>query len=78
LHESLHVYAVGGGLLLDSGYYSSGAGRLGANFGMVLFWCLGWVPVVGLACAVIGAAAGAYKPSPRVAQAPPHGATISL
>jgi hypothetical protein len=72
LHESLHVYAVGGGLLLDGDYYSSGAGRLGANFGMVLFWCLGWVPVVGLAFAVIGAAAGA-----RLAQAPSHGATIS-
>jgi hypothetical protein len=74
LHESLHVYAIGGGLLLDGvgSDGSGGVGRLGTNFGNVLFWCLGWVPVVGLALAVIGAAAGA-----RLAQAPSHGATIS-
>jgi hypothetical protein len=78
LNESLHVYAIGGGLLLDGvgSDGSGGVGRLGTNFGDVLFWCLGWVPVVGLPFAVIGAAVGAYL-GPRVAAAQPTPATIN-
>ena len=60
LHESLGMYAIDGGALL----WGDGAPE-GENLADALFWVLGLIPAVGLPCAVIGAALGAYKPAPR-------------
>jgi hypothetical protein len=70
ISEALRVYATHGGLLLDGD-----AGPVGANLGDALFWVLGVIVVVGLPCTVIGAAVGAYKPAPRVAQPEAGGTT---
>jgi len=55
LFEAMRIYAATGKLFLDVD-----PGPIGANIDQAMFWCLTFVPVVGIPCAVFGAAIAAY------------------
>lgn len=53
------------------------APRIGVNLADAVFWCLMFAPVVGVPCAVFGAALAACI-APRATQAQPDGAAVNL
>lgn len=55
LFEAMRIYAATGRLFIDVD-----PGPIGANIDQAVFWCLTYVPVVGVPCAVFGAAIAAY------------------
>jgi len=55
LFESLRIYASTGRLIIDTD-----PGPIGANIDQSVFWCLMYVPVMGIPAAVFGAAIAAY------------------
>jgi hypothetical protein len=54
LYEGLRIYPITGELVLDVD-----PGPIGANLADAVFWCLAYAPMIGIPCAVFGAAVAA-------------------
>lgn len=55
LYEALRVHAATGKMILDVD-----PGPIGGSLDQTVFYCLAYVPAVGLPCAVFGAVMAAY------------------
>jgi hypothetical protein len=61
LYEGLRIYPITGELV-----FAVDPGPIGVNLADAVFWCLQYAPLVGIPCAVFGAAVAAYKPALRI------------
>jgi hypothetical protein len=72
LYDGLRIYPITGELV-----FAVDPGPIGVNLADAVFWCLVFAPVVGIPCAVFGAAVAAYGLPARPPQARPGGATVN-
>jgi hypothetical protein len=70
LYEALRIYPITGELV-----FAVDPGPIGVNLADALFWCLVFAPVIGVPCAVFGAAIAAYA-APTLGQAPLNGIPV--
>jgi hypothetical protein len=67
LYEGLRIYPITGELV-----FAVDPGPIGVNLADAVFWCLVFAPVVGIPCAVFGAAAAGAYAAPSPGRAQPH------